>query len=97
MFSYVSIPELNICLRKPTKVNLIDISKCKLKLVILFCLADALFTKYSIKYTLFDGLAYNTCGYFASCVVLCAKPSNKRFIIPLEKKLLFCNWLLYFW
>ena len=21
-------------------------------------------------YTLFDGLAYNTCGYFASCVVL---------------------------
>ena len=21
------------------------------------------------KYTLFDGLAYNTCGYFASCVV----------------------------
>ena len=20
-------------------------------------------------YTLFDGLAYNTCGYFASCVV----------------------------
>ena len=23
----------------------------------------------SNKYTLFDGLAYNTCGYFASCVV----------------------------
>ena len=21
------------------------------------------------KYTLFDGLAFNTCGYFASCVV----------------------------
>ena len=49
------------------------------------------------KYTLFDGLAYNTCGYFASCVVfyeqwakcplvLYAKPSNKRFIIPLQKK-----------
>ena len=60
------------------------------------------------KYTLFDGVAYNTCGYFASCVVffrapqgrgkiramskmicplvLYAKPSNKRFIIPLQKK-----------
>ena len=47
------------------------------------------------KYTLFDGLAYNTCGYFASCkyeqrakcpLVLYAKPSNKRFIIPLQKK-----------
>ena len=60
-------------------------------------------------YTLFDGLAYNTCGYFASCVVfgkyeqwakcplvLHAEPSNKRFIIPLQKKLLFCNWLLFF-
>ena len=59
------------------------------------------------KYTLFDGLAYSTCGYFASCVaffqalqwrgkirtmsnmsarnkiILYAKPSNKRFIIPL--------------
>ena len=33
-------------------------------------------------YILFDGLAYNTCGYFASCVV----ESNKRFIIPLPKK-----------
>ena len=57
-------------------------------------------------YTLFDGLAYNTCGDFASCVVfseprrgeekyeqrakcplvLYAKPSNKRFIISLQKK-----------
>ena len=56
-------------------------------------------------YTLLDGLAYNTRGYFASCVVffrapqgrekmramskmprvLYAKPSNKRFIIPLQK------------
>ena len=26
-------------------------------------------------------------------LVLYAKPSNKRFIIPLQKKLLFCNWL----
>ena len=68
------------------------------------------------KYTLFDGLAYNTCGYFASCVVfsearrgeekyeqwakcplvLYAKPSNKRFIIPLQKKKLSGNWLLFF-
>ena len=24
------------------------------------------------------------------------KPSNKRFIIPLQKQLLFCNWLLFF-
>ena len=47
-------------------------------------------------YTLFDGLAYNTCGYFAICVVyeqwakcplvLYAKSLNKRFIIPLQKK-----------
>ena len=34
---------------------------------------------------LFDGLAYNTCGSFASCVVfflaLYAKPSNKVYIV----------------
>ena len=41
MLSYMSTPELNICFRKPIKVDLIDISKCKFKLVILFCLADA--------------------------------------------------------
>ena len=56
---------------------------------------------YMTIYTLFDGLAYNTCGYFASGVVffraprgrgkiqamskMSAKPSNKRFIIPLQK------------
>ena len=88
-----------------------------------------LISSYTVnKYTLFDGLAYGTCGYFASCVVffqapqwrgkipspavarkntnneqnVCsyynyAKPSNNRFIIPLQKKLLFCNWLLSFW
>ena len=71
------------------------------------------------KYNLFDGLAYNTSGYFASCVVffpelrrgeekceqwakcplllIYAKPSNKKFIIPPQKKkMLFCNWLLFF-
>ena len=46
-------------------------------------------------YTLFDGLAYNTSGYFASCIleqwakcplVFYSKPSNKRFIILLQKK-----------
>ena len=66
-------------------------------------------------YTLFDGLTYNTCGYFASCLVffrapqrrgkiramskmsarIIAKPSNKRFIIPLQKKLS-GNWVLFF-
>ena len=40
-------------------------------------------------YTLFDGLTYNTRGYFASCIVKCPlvlydKPSNKGFIIPLK-------------
>ena len=73
-------------------------------------------------YTLIDGLAYNTCGYFASCVIFSEprrgeekyeqwakcphvlyakpsnkvyiltsaiiKPSNKRFIIPLQKKII---------
>ena len=29
-------------------------------------------------------------------LVLYAKQSNKRFIIPLQKKLLFCNWFLFF-
>ena len=56
-----------------------------------------------ITYTLFDGLAYNTCGYFASCVVFFRSPQgrgkiramNKRFIIPLQKKLLFGNWFLF--
>ena len=67
------------------------------------------------KYTLFDGLAYNTYGYFAHCsyfssplrgsenttqlakypYVLHAKPSNKRFIIPLQRKLS-GNWVLFF-
>ena len=57
-----------------------------------------------LTYTLFDSLAYNTWGFFATtCVamrkcllVLYAKPSNMRFIIPLQKKLLFCNWPLFF-
>ena len=31
----------------------------------------------SNKYTLFDGLAYNTCGYFASCVVF-PNPAGAR-------------------
>ena len=45
--------------------------------------------KINNTYTLFDGLAYNTCGYFASCVVffraplLYAKPSNCYFAIGL--------------
>ena len=51
------------------------------------------------KYTLFDGLAYNTCGYFASCVAKCplvlyAKPSNKRFIIPLQKGVILIQFYL---
>ena len=29
-------------------------------------------------YTLFDGLAYNTCGYFASCVVFFPNPAGAR-------------------
>ena len=45
-------------------------------------------------YYVFDGLAYNTCRYFASCeqwakcsLVLFTKPSNKKFIIPPQKKI----------
>ena len=45
-------------------------------------------------YTLFDGLAYSTCGYFASCVVLYAKPLNKRFIIPLQKGVILIQFYL---
>ena len=43
-------------------------------------------------YTLFDGLAYNTYGYFASCAVFFRAPKGQgkmramRFIIPLQKK-----------
>ena len=29
------------------------------------------------KYSLFDGLAYNTCGYFASCVVFFRAPQGR--------------------
>ena len=54
----------------------------------------------SNTYTLFDGLEYNTCGYFASCFAFFPSPTGARkntnkekFIIPLQKKLLFCNWL----
>ena len=45
-------------------------------------------------YILFDGLTYNTCGHFASCVVLYAKPSNKRFIIPLQKGVILIHFYL---
>ena len=52
------------------------------------------------KYTLFDGLAYNTCGYFASCVVIFpssagarknkSKEQNVRsYFMPSNKRLLF--------
>ena len=39
------------------------------------------------QYTLLDGLAYNTRGYFA-------KPSNKRFIIPLQKGVILLQFYL---
>ena len=29
-------------------------------------------------YTLFDGLAYSTCGYFAICVVVFRAPQGRR-------------------
>ena len=61
-------------------------------------------------YTLFDGLAYNTCGYFASCVVFFRKNTsneqNVRSYYMLNhrirglsfhyKKKLSDNWLLFF-
>ena len=62
------------------------------------------------KYILLDGLSYNTRGYFASCVVffrapqgeqwakcprvLYVKPSNKRFIIPLQKGVILMQFYL---
>ena len=53
---------------------------------------------------MFDGLAHdNTCGYFASFVVFFrgplvsyAKPSNKRFIIPLPKNCYFAIGFYFF-
>ena len=35
------------------------------------------FSTPSNKYTLFDGFAYNTCGYFASCVVVFRAPQGR--------------------
>ena len=53
------------------------------------------------KYT-FDGLAYNTYGYFASLRCIFASPagarkttSNEQNVIPLQKKLS-GNWVLFF-
>ena len=37
------------------------------------------------KYTLFDGLAYNTCGYFASCVVFFRAPQGRGKITSNEQ------------
>ena len=37
------------------------------------------------KYTLFDGLAYNTCGYFASCVVFFRAPQGRGKIRAMSK------------
>ena len=39
----------------------------------------------SDKYTLFDGLAYNTCGYFASCVVFFRAPQGRGKIRAISK------------
>ena len=36
-------------------------------------------------YTLFDGLAYNTCGYFASCVVFFRAPQGRGKIRAMSK------------
>ena len=36
-------------------------------------------------YTLFDGLAYNTCGYFASCVVIFRAPQGRGKIRTMSK------------
>ena len=36
-------------------------------------------------YTLFDGLAYNTCGYFASCVVFFRAPQGRGKIQAMSK------------
>ena len=36
-------------------------------------------------YTLFDGLAYNTCGYFASCVVFFRAPQGRGKIRVMSK------------
>ena len=57
-------------------------------------------------YTLFDGLAYNTCRYFASCIVFVRAPQGQGKILAMcqmsariigllfhYKKILFCNWL----
>ena len=37
------------------------------------------------KYTLFDGVAYNTCGYFASCVVFFRAPQGRGKIRAMTK------------
>ena len=37
------------------------------------------------SYTLFDGLAYNTCGYFASCVVFFRAPQGRGKIRAMSK------------
>ena len=37
------------------------------------------------KYILFDGLAYNTCGYFASCVVFFRAPQGRGKIRAMSK------------
>ena len=36
-------------------------------------------------YTLFDGLAYNTCGYFATCVVFFRAPRGGGKIRAMSK------------
>ena len=39
----------------------------------------------SVKYTSFDGLAYNTRGYFASCVVFFLAPKGRGKIRAMSK------------
>ena len=59
--------------------------------------------------TLFDGLAYSTCGYFASCVVFFRAPQGRNvrsyymlnhrirgLLFHYKKKKLCGNWLLFF-
>ena len=47
--------------------------------------AQTLLYQRTTKYTLFDGLAYNTCGYFASCVVFSRAPQGRGKIRAMSK------------
>ena len=80
------LSQLLILKRAPPSIIVRDLNEhfCFIAPVEGFVLQTEISGKYD-TYTLFDGLAYNTCGYFASCVVFFRAPQGRGKIRAMSK------------